>query len=169
MYTVGSSILYGRMGVCRVESIGSPPFQGEEGRCYYKLRAVFSSSGELIYVPVDAEASIRPLIGGGEAWDYLKLLSGLKPQACHARRPADLTVHYQEMLASCDLKDCLLLLKEIYCKRKDLAAHGKKLGQVDVRYLKLAERLVCEELAAALDTTPELMKGRVYEAMECAQ
>ena len=166
MYAVGTSILYGRMGVCRVESIGAPPYQQDNGRRYYKLRSVFSSSGELIYIPVDAAGAIRPLINGGEASDYLDLLPHLKPKAFYSKRPSDVSAHYQEMLSSCELKDCLLLLKEIHSKEKTLAARSKKLGQVDAKYLKVVERLVCEEFAAALDTTPDQMKGRLYEAME---
>ena len=69
---------------------------------------------------------------------------------------------YQEMLASCQPRDCLLLITEIYWKQKSL----KKLGQVDTRYLKIAERLVCEELAAVLDTTPEAIRKRLYSAIE---
>lgn len=166
MYAVGTSILCGRMGVCQVESIGAPPFERENGRPYYKLRARFSSSGELIYIPVDTEESMRPLIDSGEAAGYLDRLPGLEARAFHARHPADLTTHYQKLLATCRLEDCLVLLKELHCKQKELAARSKKLGQVDIRYQKLAERLVCEEFAAALDTTPDSMRGRLYAAME---
>lgn len=166
MYAVGTSILYGRMGVCSIESIGEAPFQPDSGRSYYKLRAAFSSSGEMIYIPVDAAASMRPLINGGEAAGCLKRLPQLEPRICSSRRPADLAAHYQGLLASCELMDCLLLLKEIHCKRKDLASRGKKLGQVDFQYLKIAERLACEELAAALDATPEQMRERLYAAMD---
>ena len=60
----------------------------------------------------------------------------------------------------------MLLIKEIYLKEKELAAHKKRLGQVDSRYLKIAERLVCEEFAVTLNTGPESIKRRVYEAME---
>lgn len=162
MYAVGTSILYGRTGVCRVEGIGTPPFQKNDGHSYYTLRAVFSTSGELIYIPVDTSAVMRPLIGRSEAAGYLDLISMLKPKAFSARRPADLVAHYQEMLTSCEPKDCLLLIKEVYWKQRTL----KKVGQVDARYLKIAERLVCEELAAALDTKPESIRKRLYAAME---
>lgn len=162
MYEVGTSILYGRTGVCRVEGIGTPPFQKNDGHSYYTLRAVFSNCGELIYIPVDTPASMRPLIGSGEAAGYLDLISTLKPKAFSSRRPADLAAHYQEMLTSCEPKDCLLLIKEVYWKQKSM----KKLGQVDTRYLKIAERMVCEELAAALDTKPESIRRRLYAAMD---
>ena len=93
-------------------------------------------------------------------------LPGLEARAFHARRPADLTTHYQKLLATCRLEDSLVLLKELHCKQKELAARSKKLGQVDIRYQKLVERLVCEEFAAALGATPDSMKGRLYAAME---
>lgn len=162
MYEIGTSILYGRTGVCRVEGIGVPPFQKDNGQTYYTLRCVFSTSGELIYIPVDTTTSMRPLIGRGEAADYLNLISKLKPQVFNAQKQADLIAHYQEMLTSCEPKNCLLLIKEVYQKQKST----KKLGQVDSRYLKTAERLVCEELAAVLGTKPESIRKRVYAAME---
>lgn len=162
MYPVGTSILYGRTGVCRVERIGTPHFQKDDGQTYYTLRSVFSTSGELIYVPVDTAASMRPLIDREAAADYLGLIPQLKPKSFSSRKPVELIAHYQEMLASCRPKDCLLLIKEVYWKQKSL----KKLGQVDARYLKIAERLVCEELAAVLDTKPESIRKRLYAMIE---
>lgn len=162
VYPVGASVLYGRTGVCRVEGIGTPPFQKNDGHSYYTLRPVFSTSGESIYIPVDTGVFMRPLVNSREASGCLDLIPHLKPNAFHSRRPADLIAHYQEMLASCDLKSSLLLIKEVYDKQKE----QKKLGQVDSRYLKIAERLVCEELAVVLGTGPEAIKRRLYAAME---
>lgn len=165
MYAVGTYLLYGKLGVCQVEKIGAPPFQeGEEE--YYTLRSVFSTSGGLIYIPVDAAVSVRLLVGGSEASDYLDQIPELKPEAFSSRKPAELAAHYQQVLSSCGPKNCLLLIKEIYLKEKELAAHKKKLGQMDSRYLKIAERLVCEEFAVALNTKPESIKGQVYAAIE---
>lgn len=167
MYAVGTSILYGRTGVCRVEHIGAPPFRDHDGGSYYTLRSVFSTSGELIYIPVDTAVSMRPLIGGREASAHLDRIPGLKPEAFRSRKPAELAAHYQEALGSCEPERCLLLIKEIHQKERELSAHKKKLGQVDFRYLKIAERLVCEEFAVALDTSLEAVRRRVYAAMEC--
>lgn len=166
MYAVGTSVLYGRTGVCRVEHIGTPPFHKNDGSSYYTLRSIFSTSGELIYIPVDTAVSMRPLIGKNEASGHLDQIPGLKPKAFSSRKPAELAAHYQQELASCEPESCLLVIKEIYLKEKELAAHNKKLGQVDSRYLKIAERLVCEEFAVALDTGPEFIRRRVYAAME---
>ena len=165
MYAVGTSLLYSRIGVCRVESIGAPPFQKGPAPPYYKLRAVFSTSNERIYVPVDTALLMRPLIDGGEASACLRRFGQMKPQIFRSRKIPDLTSHYQQLLSSCRLEDCLLLMKEVWAKERELAGQRKKLGQVDTRYLKIAERLVCGELAAVLHTTPEHMKRQLYAAI----
>jgi len=165
MFAVGNSVLYGRTGVCTIEEIGPVPSQKRDKQSYYKLRALFSTTGELIYAPVDGAVSMRALIDREEASNYLARFSQLKPSAFTSRKPADLVAHYQEVLASCQPEDCLLLLKEIYLKEKQLAAQKKKLGQVDIRYLKVAERLVCEEFAVALQTGPDSIKKRLCAAM----
>lgn len=169
MYAVGTPVLYSRMGVCQVESIGSPPFQKDNERCYYKLRSLFSSSGELIYIPTDGEAALRPLIDHSQAAGYLQMLPQLKPKLFRSKRPMEIAAHYQEILASCEPENCLLLLKEIYLKERELLTRSKKLGQVDSKYLKVVERMVCEEFAVALDTTPDSIKSRLYEAMQIKQ
>ncbi len=165
MFAVGNSVLYGRTGVCTIEGIGPVPNQKRDRQSYYKLRALFSNTGELIYAPVDGAVSMRALIDGEEASDHLARFSQLKLPAFSSRKPADLAAHYQEVLASCEPENCLLLLKEIYLKEKQLATQKKKLGQVDVRYLKIAERLVCEEFAVALQTGPDSIKKRLCAAM----
>ena len=165
MYAVGTSVLYARTGVCKIEDIGPAPFQKHDEQRYYKLRAVFSNVGEYIYIPVDTEMPMRPLISSGEAADYLGQLSQLKPQPLASRKPEELATHYQKVLASGDPESLLLLIKEIYLKEKELSAHHKKLGQVDTRYLKIAERLVCEEFAVALQTAPESIKRRLYKGL----
>lgn len=68
------------------------------------------------------------------------------------------------MLASRRVEDYLRLIKEIHVRQKEMAQSKKRLGQVDSQYLKLAEKLVCEEFAAVLNTTPELIRQRLYAA-----
>ncbi len=165
VFAVGNSVMDGRTGVCTIEEIGPIHNQKQDKQSYYKLRAMFSTTGELIYAPVDGAVSMRALIDSEEAFIYLAQFSQLKPPAFSSRKPADLTAHYREMLASCELKNCLLLLKEIYLKEKRLTAQKKNLGQVDIRYLKIVERLVCEEFAVALQTGPDSIKKLLCLAM----
>ena len=164
MYGIGTLVLFDKRGVYRIESVGPSPVRGISGD-YYKLCAVFSSSKETIYTPADADSSMRPLIGSGEAAHYLDLFSRLEPPAFRSGKPMDLTAHYRGMLASRKVGDCLLLIKEVYTRQEELSRQKKRLGQADAQYLKLAEKLICEEFAVALDTTPELIRERLYTAL----
>ena len=165
MYQIGMLVLYDRRGVYRIESVGASPVPGASGE-YYKLCAVFSSSNEVIYTPVNTVSSMRPLISGGEAAKYLELFSRLEPRVFRPGKAVDLSAHYRGMLASNRVEDCLLLIKEIRAKEEDLARQKKRPGQVDIQYLKLAEKLICEEFAVVLDTTPELIRERLYAAVQ---
>lgn len=106
--------------------------------------------------------STRPLISSGDALDYLKSFAGLEPNVSRSGKTADLTARYRSMLASRRVEDYLRLIKEIHVRQKEMAQRKKRLGQADGQYLKLAERIVCEEFAAVLNTTPEFIRQRLY-------
>lgn len=165
MYEIGTLVLYEKRGVYKIESVGAPPVRETSGD-YYKLCAVFSNSNEIIYTPVDMISCMRPLISGSEAVHYLELFSQLEPHVFRTSKTTELTAHYQSMLASHKVEDCLLLIKEIQIKQKEMVRQKKRLGQMDTQYLKLAEKLICEEFAVALDTTPDLIRERLYKVTE---
>nr|WP_325222269.1 hypothetical protein [uncultured Oscillibacter sp.] len=110
MYRIGTLVLNDKRGVYKIESEGPPPVRGNFGD-YYKLRAVFSSSNEIIYTPVDMVTSMRPLISSGEAANYLELFAQLEPRGFRPGKAMDLAAHYRDMLASHKVEDCLLLRK----------------------------------------------------------
>lgn len=161
MYEVGALVLYDKRGVYKVDSVGPPPVRGTTGD-YYKLCAVFSNSNEIIYTPVDMTSSMRPLIGSGEAVHHLELFSQLEPHVFRSGKAMELAAHYQSMLASHKVEDCLLLIKEIHVRQREMIRQKKQLGQMDTQYLKLAEKLICEEFAVVLDTTPDSIRERLY-------
>lgn len=161
MYDIGTLVLYDRRGVCRVENVGPAPIREARGD-YYRLRALFSGSGEVIYAPVE-RAPMRPLLDGAEAEAQLERFAGLELAAAPKGKLADLSAHYHSLLASRRVEDCLLLIKELYLRQRELARQNKRPGQADVQYLKLAEKLICEEFAVALETTPEKVLERLRE------
>lgn len=165
MYEVGTLVLYDKRGVYRIESMGAPPVREISGD-YYRLCAVFSNSNEIIYTPAGTVSSMRPLISGSEAVRQLELFSQLEPRIFRFGKPMDLIAHYKSMLASHKVEDCLLLIKEIHIRQKEMVRQKKQLGQTDTQYLKLAEKLICEEFAVVLDTTPDLIRERLYKVTE---
>lgn len=165
MYKIGTLVLYDKQGVYRIEGVGAPPIRGTTDD-YYKLCPVFSNGTGIVYTPVNTVLSMRPLISSGEAIHYLELFAQLEPHIIRSSKTTDLAVHYRDLLSSHKIEDCLLLLKEIYVRQRQMAQLRKPLGQVDARYLKLAEKLICEEFAVVLNTTPDLIRERLCAAME---
>lgn len=163
MYEIGALVLYNKRGVYKVESVGTPPLRGTTGD-YYKLSAVFSSSNEIIYTPVGTTSAMRPLISGSEAVHYLELFSRLDPPVFRCGKMMELTAHYQSMLTTHKVEDCLLLIKEIHARQREMVRQKKQPGQADTQYLKLAEKLICEEFAVVLGSTPDLIRERLYAA-----
>ena len=62
MFQKGDLIVYGNMGVCRVEAVEAPaglPGAGEK-KLYYKLDPVYETG--TVYIPVDAKVFMRPIL-----------------------------------------------------------------------------------------------------------
>lgn len=110
-------------------------------------------------------ACLEPLINEEQVSEYLDLASQLKPKVFQYSKTKELIAHYRSALSSCKLEDCLLLIKKIITKQKQVSNKNKELGDVDRQYLRLAERLACEEFAAVLHTTPGTVKKRLNAAM----
>ena len=67
MFQKGDLIVYGNMGVCRVEAVEAPaglPGAGEK-KLYYKLDPVYETG--TVYIPVDAKVFMRPILTHAQA------------------------------------------------------------------------------------------------------
>ena len=72
------------------------------------------------------------------------------PEVAHAPTLQALTQHYQSVVRSHDCKNLLELMMSIYLKQRQAESQKRRLGMVDERYMKQAERLLHGELSAAL-------------------
>ncbi|HIX89503.1 MAG TPA: CarD family transcriptional regulator [Candidatus Agathobaculum pullicola] len=145
MYQTGEFIVYGTSGACRVEAVGKPPFDAEEGKLYYTLTPV--SGTETIYVPVDSSVFTRPVISRAQAEQLIRTIPTIEEDGftSHSMRMA--SEHYQAVLQSHDCRELAQLIKTVYAKSR---RNGRRVSQVDQRYRKRAEDLLHGELAVAL-------------------
>ena len=143
MFQPGELLVYGTTGVCRVEEIATPDLtRADRGRRYYLLRPLHQDG--VIYAPVDSgKVAIRPVISREEAETLIDLIPSVRAEVCHAPTMQALAQHYQSAVRSHNCRELLELTMSIYRKRR--------LGMVDERYMKQAERLLYGELSAALD------------------
>ena len=164
MFETGQLVVYGTAGVCRVEGTGQ--LEPKSPRIYYHLRPLYQDG--LIYAPVDSDkVSIRPVISRAEAEALVDLIPTVQAHACRERTMQLLTQRYQAQLQSGDYRDLLELIMSIYAKKQEAEQQRRRLGMVDERYMRQAERLLHGELAAALgipfESVPAYIAGRVEQ------
>ena len=166
MFQPGELLVYGTTGVCRVEGIATPNLtRAERGRQYYLLKPLYQDG--VIYAPVDSQkVPIRPVISRQEAEDLIDLIPSIQAEACHAPTLQALAQHYQSAVHSHNCRDLLELTMSIYLKQRQAEAQKRRLGMVDERYMKQAERLLYGELSAALGIPFEEVQPYIARRVE---
>lgn len=151
MFQPGDMVVYGTTGVCRVEEITRPNMSGvDRNKPYYLLKPLFQDG--VIYTPVkNGKVSIRPVISAEEAEALIDLIPHMRAEVCHAPTLQALAQHYQTVVRSHDCRDLIELMMSIYAKRCQVEAQKRRLGMVDERYMKQAERLLYGEFSVALN------------------
>ena len=167
MYHVGDRVVYGTMGICRVDDISprSLPGSREEKLCY-TLVPLFQDC--VIRVPVDTRVFIRPAISRRQAEELIDSIPSRHPAAFRSRVPSQVSEHYAAALRSHDCGALMDLTMSIYAKKQEALAHHCKVSAVDQRYMKQGEDLLFGELAAALEIpreeVPRYIAARVEKA-----
>jgi len=149
MYRVGELILYGNLGVCRVENIVERCVDGIQ-KNFYELHPIYQTC--VVYTPVDnKKVFMRQIITRSQAEELIDSIVGIRPDICHIKAASQLSDYYEHFIDSHDCAELVKLTMSIYAKKKAAEHQHKKVGAVDERYMKKAEELLFGELAAALD------------------
>ncbi len=168
MFCIGQYIVYSNSGICRVEAIGRLSFMQGSQKEYYTLRPFYTTSDARIYVPVHTNVSMRKAMTREEAFGCLEHLKTMEVTLCSSKKQNFLAAYYRELLAAQDVNGYLRVYKEGCQKEKSAKERRKKLGQVDLQFYRLAERMLSEELSIVLQETLDSSKQRLYEAVSSA-
>lgn len=101
MFEIGTYIVCGQHGVCRVEDIGKLKLSEASGnKDYYTLSQVYSRGG-VLYVPADSDKIImRPVITKEEAEDLIAHMTEIDPiQIDNEKRKDDI---FKQAFKTCD-------------------------------------------------------------------
>lgn len=152
MFEVGSYIVCGHHGVCKVEEIGPLKMNNSsEGKQYYTLSQVYSKGG-MVYVPVDNDKIVmRPVLSSEEAEQLISEITSA--EEIHAANVRQEEAAYKEAIRSCDNKEWVKVIKTLYHKKQMRNAIGKRATSSDERNLHAAEEQLHGELAVALGMT----------------
>ena len=165
MFEIGELIIYGGEGVCRVESIGAPAVSGaDKSRLYYTLAPLYRAGK--VFAPVDTPVFMRHVIGRREAVELIRSIPSAEVEVYENRNLRFLSEHYQKSLQTHECMDLVKLIKAVHLKRKNAEQNGKKLGQIDEKYMKHAENILYGELSVALDVPRESITDYLRSAIQ---
>ena len=166
MFQIGDLVVYGTTGVCRVEEITRPNLTGaDRNRQYYLLKPLQQDG--VIYTPVDNQkVPIRPVISAQEAEALIDLIPTMQAEAYHAPTLQALAQHYQSAVHTHDCRDLIELMMSIYAKRRQVESQKRRLGMVDERFMKQAERLLYGEFSVALGIPYDAVQPYIAHRIE---
>ncbi len=154
MFAVGDLVVYGGEGVCRVDAIGPSGMDYDtSGKVYYHLVPLYRSG--TVLTPLDTAVLMRPVMSREAALaliDHLPELPPCKPELPGMRAAKE---HYQHLMQRCESSEIAAMVHTVCRRRAWAVRHGKKMSQMDERYLKRAEEQLYGELAAALELARE--------------
>lgn len=155
MLEIGAMVVYGKTGVCTVEGQCEKELVRNQKRLYYILKP-FGSPNSTIFVPAeDNKVFVRPIMSKKEADSLIEKI----PEIIESSANIELSKEqYDLMIATHNCEDLVGLASRLYQKKKLALENRKKPGYVDERYMALAEKLLLEELACALEMTCDQVK-----------
>jgi CarD family transcriptional regulator len=155
MYEIGDLIIYGKHGVCKVEDIGKLEFMGvDESRTYYTLDSIHNSGK--IFTPTDTKEFMRPIMAFDEVQELISKIPHIEiDEEYFDKSIKQVEESYKDCLETHDCYSLVKLIKAVEIKRERIEEQGKKLGQIDQRYLRRAEELLYGELSVVLDIPKE--------------
>ncbi len=165
MFEKGEYIVYGMTGVCRVSDITAMNMEGENTeKLYYVLEPTGTRGGRII-TPVEGNKSImRRILTSEEAY---RLIDGIKEiERLRIADDKQREMKYKEAMMSCDCRMWIGIIKTLYLRKMDRMGHGKRLTEVDERYMKKAKDNLYGELSIPLGIPAEEVERFITERID---
>ena len=161
MYQIGDRVVYGSLGVCRVDGFSYPD---RSSKAFYCLAPLYQSG--VIHTQVEsAKIPLRPVMSAEAAGELLAQLPTLRVEIFKERTIQQLAQKYQAVVQSGDPLQLMSLSLSVQLKRRQAEAQNRRLGMVDERYGRQAERLLFGELAVALGTSMDAIPTLIAQHM----
>lgn len=153
MLQVNDYVVFGSTGVCQIAEIVEKSFSGMPAREYYVLRPVYGNN-ETVYLPTDHNQEHFRRIHTKE--EILALIQELPDIDSEWVEDDSLRKNmFTEMLHSCETRKLAQWIKMIHHRKIELEKRDKKLSGTDADAMKIAEKLLYNELALILELEPD--------------
>ena len=149
MYEVGEYIVHPGQGVCKVEDIVSEP------QATYMLMPVGGRHPMRISFPVASEDRLRPIVTKEQAEELIGEYTELPVEELTGKSNALEEERFKNELRRGTCRDAVRIVKTFRKRIAEVEANNKKPPVVYERILKQASERSLQELAVALDISPE--------------
>ena len=162
MFKIGDYVAHYKEGVCEVTSIGKLDIScSDKKKEYYTLKPLYDAGGTL-YTPVENEKrQIREVITSEEAQALIEDMLNIETIGVTDEKRREIS--YKEALLRNQCRDWVAIIKTSYTRKMKRIASGKKVINVDDKYLNIAEKFLYGELAVALDMPKDEVKGYITD------
>lgn len=161
MFKIGEYVVYGMIGVCKVEEIGPMNLSGiDSDKEYYTLLPLYTK-GSRVYTPVDNQKVImRAVISKSDVCSLIDEMRDVEQIEVADDKHRELA--YKESLKACDCRELVRIINTVQKRKEERLAQGKKMSACDERYLKAAQEGLYGEFAISL----KIEKDEVEEYIE---
>ena len=119
-----------------------------------------------------AAKEIGALMGQGrreEAEELVALIPTISVEPFHTGRLQELSEHYRSIIGTHSTTDLVEIIKSVYSKKREAEAAGRRVSQMDDRYMKLAEELLHGELSVALEIPKDEVREYIRQRVKAAE
>jgi CarD family transcriptional regulator len=149
MYNVGDIILYGSNGVCSITEITTKNIGGADME-YYVLKPVCTKSSTL-FVPTGNEQLIAKMRYVLSSDEINEVISNIEEKPDWIKDKNERFTFCKDVIASGNFEKLVNLIRSLRFHEKYQMKRGKHLHISDERFLKEAEKMVCDEMSLVLN------------------
>lgn len=153
MFKINDHIIYNNMGVYRIVDIRKEKDINNIDTDYYILKPAYGNN-LTIKTPVNSKkVFMRKIIKRDDVISLIESLPEQKPMWIEDNKKRNEL--FKATLKKGEPRGWANLIRTLYLEKKEKSAVGKKLMKIDEDIMKVAEKNLYEEFAAALNITPE--------------
>lgn len=170
MFQIGEYVVHGNNGICKVKDITQLDIPGGDKKRQYYLLIPVGEKGGKIYSPVESGSKVqtRKVITRQEADLLINEIPEIEAAWVENEKLRENV--YKEALKSCDLRELIKIIKNMYLRRQERISQGKKTTVLDERYFKLAEEKLYQELVFVTGMDKEQIEEQIQQQAEmCIQ
>ena len=161
MFCVGQTVLYGSNGVCMVDDVTEKRI-GKTKMQYYVLKPLCNNTSTL-FVPTANQqlvSNMRRILTEDEAEAILR---NLPPCGDWNDNKQERSEQFRAIITEGSCVELIRLIRLVRTHGQEQLAGGKRLHITDERFLKEAEKMICEEFSLVLHISRDEVLERILQ------